>query len=63
VDNVEGSCPALSFELRGYDVTTTSATEFSRGPCKDLKDGKDVNLWGEIQADGSVRATRIEFKK
>ena len=63
VDDVDGSCPSLRFELRDRDVFTTSATEFSKGPCKDLRDGKDINLWGEIQANGSVRATRIEFKK
>ncbi len=63
VDHVAGSCPALSFELKGYDVITTSATTFEKGPCKDLRNGKEITMSGEIQTNGSVRATRIEFKK
>ena len=60
---MKGSCPALSFTLKGYSVTTTSATTFERGPCKDMKDGKEIMMTGEIQPGGSLRATRIEFKK
>ena len=62
VDKVEGSCPSLTFELQNYIVRTTSATTFSRGPCRDLKDGKNIAMRGTLQGDGSLIATRIEFK-
>ena len=62
---MRGTCPAVTFRLKGYNVRTTSATEFAKGPCRDVFDDDDVDvkLWGEIQSDGWVRATRIEFKK
>ena len=63
VGDVEGSCPNLRFELSGRRVWTTNETDFSHGPCKDLKRGKEIDMRGEVQADGSVLATRIEFKK
>ena len=63
VGHIEGSCPNLRFELRDRTVRTTSDTEFMKGPCKDLKDGKEIEMRGELQNDGSVVATRIEFKK
>ena len=62
VDNVRGSCPQLSFDLKGFAVRTTSATAFERGPCKDLRDGKDVTVFGEVK-EKSVTALRLEFKK
>ena len=62
IDDVRGSCPTVSFELKGFDVRTTSATTFERGPCRDLKDGKDLTVFGEVK-DKNVTALRIEFKK
>jgi hypothetical protein len=55
----------VTFELRDRKVRTTAQTTFARGSCKDLWDDDDVDikLFGEIQTDGSIVATRIEFKK
>ena len=62
IDNVRGSCPTVSFELKGFTVRTTAATAYERGPCKDLKDDKDVIVFGEVK-DKTVTALRLEFKK
>lgn len=62
IDDIEGRCPSLQFELRDYDVFTTSETVFARGSCKDMREDKSINLRGEIQSNGSVRATRIELR-
>jgi hypothetical protein len=62
VDDVRGSCPNLTFELKNYVVRTNNATTFSRGPCRDLRDGKDITMRGTRQSDGSLVATRIEFR-
>ena len=62
IDDVSGSCPSVSFELKGFVVRTTSATEFQRGPCRDLKNDKELTVFGEVK-DKTVTALRIEFKK
>jgi hypothetical protein len=51
----------VTFTLNGYLVKTTSNTTFSRGPCKDLKDGKDVAVHGELQDATTILALTIEF--
>ena len=63
VEAVSGTCPVLSFQLQGYSVRTSSTTEFAKGPCKDLKNGKAITLRGELVQPGVVNAIRIEFNK
>jgi hypothetical protein len=62
IDDVSGSCPSVSFELKGFVVRTTSTTAFERGPCRDLRDDKEVTVFGEVK-DKTVNALRIEFRK
>jgi len=49
--------------LKGYVVRTTSATEFAKGPCKDLRDGKEVAVKGVLADSKTVNASRVEVKK
>ena len=63
IDNVRGACPSVSFELKGFVVRSTSATEFQRGPCKDLRDGREVTVFGEKKEQNTVNALKIEIKK
>ena len=63
IDNVSGTCPALQFTLKGYVVQTSSATEFAKGPCKDLRDGKNVAVTGVLVDSQTVNASRVEMKK
>lgn len=63
IDNVSGQCPALRFTLKGYTVQTSSATVFSKGPCKDLRDGKDVAVTGVLVDSTTVNALSVELKK
>src|SRR4051812_47226095 len=63
IDDVHGSCPSLTFTLRGFVVRTSSATAFQKGPCKDLKDGKDVTVHGELKDKTTVQAISVELKK
>jgi hypothetical protein len=63
VSDVSGVCPALQFSLKNTLVRTTAATNFSKGPCKDVRNGKEVELKGDVQPDGSVTATSVEVKK
>ncbi len=63
IASLSGSCPAIRFTLQGYVVQTTSATEFAKGPCKDLRDGKTVAVTGVLLDSKTVNATRVELKK
>jgi hypothetical protein len=61
VSGVQGTCPALTFTLANHTVRTSSATEFTGGPCKDLKNDTRLSLRGTLQSDGSVTASRVSF--
>ena len=63
VADVSGTCPALRFTVRGTVVTTSSATEFRKGPCQDVTAGREVAVEGGRQIDGSIAAERVELKK
>jgi hypothetical protein len=61
VSNLAGSCPALSFTVDGRRVSTDSSTRFRRGNCDDIENGEDVEVDGELRADGIVYATRVDL--
>jgi hypothetical protein len=63
VSEVTGSCPALRFTVRGTVVTTSSTTEFRKGPCHDVTPGREVAVEGARQVDGSIAADKVELKK
>jgi hypothetical protein len=63
VDDVSGTCPSLRFTLKGYVVQTTSLTAFAKGPCKDVKDGKNVDVTGVLLDSRTVNASRVELNK
>ena len=63
IDDVSGSCPSVSFTLKGYSVRTSSATQYARGNCKDLRDGRDIVLTAQVESGARVLATKIEIKK
>jgi hypothetical protein len=57
---VSGSCPALSFSVNGYRITTTAATVFEGITCAAMKSGTKVTVKGTSQADNSVLASRVK---
>ena len=62
VSNLVGGCPTLSFMINGTTVTTYGATRFDHGMCSDVQNGTFVEVEGERQADGSVRATEVKLE-
>lgn len=56
--SVKGACPALSFGVNGYRVTTDGATTFTPD-CSAFKSGTKALVQGTVQADGSVIATAV----
>jgi len=57
---LKGTCPAVSFGVNGFSITTNSATVFDGTACPALKSGDHVTVNGLKQADGSVLATRVK---
>jgi hypothetical protein len=57
---LKGTCPAVSFGVNGFMITTSTATVFDGTPCSGLKSGTKVTVNGIKQTDGSVLATRVK---
>jgi hypothetical protein len=62
IQSVSGSCPTLEFELKDYEVHTSSATEFRRGGCRDIRRRSEVEVQGTLMSDGTVSAARVTIK-
>lgn len=62
VSDLLGSCPNIWFTVKGRTVYTTSATEFRKGPCKDIRSGTRVKVEGHIMSNGPVRADRVTIE-
>jgi hypothetical protein len=54
-------CSTWRFELDKREVFTTTDTEYQRGPCKNMKNGREIEVRGWLLSDGTVRADRIRF--
>jgi hypothetical protein len=61
VASLSGSCPAVTFSIRGQRVYTTSDTRFEDGRCSTLRNGLEVEVDGMLMSDGSVRADVVEI--
>jgi hypothetical protein len=59
VKNVRGTCPNIEFEIAGAKVKTSSRTAFD-DDCKDVKDGKRVEVEGKLQGD-KIMAKEVEI--
>jgi Viral BACON domain/Domain of unknown function (DUF5666) len=62
VSGLSGTCPALTFTAGGYRVVTDSNTQFTKGPCKRVSNGMEIDLAGQRQPSGTVYARRIELE-
>jgi hypothetical protein len=57
-----GTCPSVSFHLAGHSVATNPATDYRDGRCRDLSNGDELTVRGEVQASGVLLADRIRFR-
>jgi len=60
--NVSGSCPRLTLNVGGALVAIDDGTEFEGGSCEDVRDGVRIEVEGELQPGGGVRAGEVEFE-
>ena len=64
VEAAGGACPNLQFTVKGYLVKTSAATSFAGGPCKDVKNDKQVDVRGTTPdaATKIVTATAVTLE-
>jgi hypothetical protein len=53
----------VAFVIEATKVVADSATDFKKGNCGDLRDGRDVSVTGTVQADHTMKAMQIEINK
>jgi hypothetical protein len=63
VSSAFGVCPVLLFSVEDRDVFTLPGTGYSKGDCKDVRNGADVQVEGVQMSDGRVRADQVTIKK
>ena len=61
VSNLSGTCPTLMFSVGQTRVTTTGSTYFKEGKCSNVRNGTSVEVKGEAEPDGSLRAVQVEL--
>ncbi len=61
VAGLSGSCPSLTFSVGGTTVITDVATTFEDGTCTVIENGMSVEIEGQRQTDGTVRATEVDI--
>jgi hypothetical protein len=61
INDLAGSCPAVTFSVRGQSIYTTSETRYDDGRCQRLRNGRDVEIRGTLMSDGRVRADEVEI--
>jgi Domain of unknown function (DUF5666) len=60
--SVGGSCPNISFVVGGARVVADGSTDYKKGECRDVSNGRQVTVTG-LQSGDTVRATMIELQK
>jgi len=61
--DLAGDCPDRTFKIGSTAVTVNTATEFSRGVCSDIADGRVVEVRGTVQEGGALLATLVQFAR
>ena len=61
IGGLTGACPAVTFMLGTTKVSTDATTMSSDGTCKQLANGKKVEVKGSKQPDGSVKASNVSL--
>jgi hypothetical protein len=63
IANLAGRCPTVTFNAGGRTIAVDGATDFRQSDCGELRNGRSVSGTGVTQANGSVKATRIQVKQ
>lgn len=61
IANLGGRCPNLTFSVGGTTVVTDGSTNYAKKTkCDDVRNGRSVSGEGDVQPNGSVKATMLE---
>jgi len=60
---MSGRCPGVTFVVKTTTVVADGATEYHKGDCDDLRNGRNASVTGTVQLDRTLHATEIEIKK
>jgi|KBSMisStaDraftv2_1062788.scaffolds.fasta_scaffold84729_2 hypothetical protein len=63
VFNLSGRCPNITFNAGFYSVVADDSTDFRKGKCGDLRNGRTASGTGVLQPNGVIKATQIESDK
>src|SRR3954463_6168872 len=63
ISSVFGRCPSVVFTAGGRAIFVDESTDFQKSKCGDLREGRDVDGEGDVQANGTIRATAIRVAK
>jgi hypothetical protein len=64
VSNLSGRCPDVAFSSGGYSVSADGSTDYKKkSDCGDLREGRRISVEGVTQANGTVRAKKIEVDR
>jgi all-beta uncharacterized protein/BACON domain-containing protein len=62
IDDVSGSCPALSFTVADQPAQTSPATKFVNSDCKDVRNNRTATVQGPL-IGGVILADSVEVKR
>ena len=63
ISSVFGRCPSVVFTAGGKAIFVDDSTDYQRSKCGDLKEDREVDGEGDVQANGVIKATTIHVAK
>ena len=63
ISSIGGSCPILTFVVNGKRIMTTASTQFKDSTCGSIAAGRRVDVKGNVEANGTILATRVEIEE
>lgn len=63
ISSVFGRCPSVVFTAGGKAIFVDESTDYQRSKCGDLKEDREVNGEGDVQANGAIKATTVHVSK
>jgi len=63
ISGVSGRCPSVTFNADGRTIAVDNNTDFKKSKCDDVKNGRSVDGEGDVQPNGTIKATKIEVNK
>ena len=63
ISGLSGRCPTVTFTAGGRTISVDRSTSFKDSKCDDLRNGRSVDGEGDLQSNGTIKATRISVDK